>query len=50
MDAYQQLWDLLRTDVTENFLYQFKKCFKVFVSPERTLLYITDTNENDLGT
>lgn len=39
MDAYSQLWMLLKTDITEIFLSHFKKCFKVFVSPEMTLLY-----------
>lgn len=46
MDAYMQLWELLRTDVTENFLNQFKKCFKVFVSSERPILYVTDTSDD----
>lgn len=41
MDAYMQLWELLKTDVTEQFLNQFRKCFKMFVSPEQPLLYIT---------
>lgn len=49
MDAYMQLWELLRTDVTEQFLNQFKKCFKVFVSSEQPLLYVTDLSEGDLG-
>ena len=47
MDAYMQLWELLRTDVTEDFLRQFKKCFKIFVTPERPLLYITDNESNE---
>ena len=33
MDAYTQLWDLLATDVTEEFLMRFKPLFKKFVSP-----------------
>ena len=33
MDAYTQLWDLLATDVTEEFLSRFKPLFKKFVSP-----------------
>lgn len=47
IDAYALLWDLLRTDVSEQFLLQFKKCFKIFVSPERPLLYITEDDEED---
>lgn len=48
MDAYMQLWELLRTDVTEEFLNEFKKCFKIFVSPERPLLYATDFDEDNI--
>ena len=33
MDAYMQLYALLETDVTEEFLAQFNKCFKQFVRP-----------------
>lgn len=47
MDAYMQLWELLRTDVTEDFLNQFRKCFKVFVSSEQPLLYVSDTPEEE---
>lgn len=47
MDAYMQLWELLRTDVTEEFLTQFRKCFKIFVSSEQPLLYISDTPKEE---
>lgn len=47
MDAYTQLWDILATDVTEEFIVKFKKCFKVFVSPETPLLFVTETDEED---
>lgn len=47
MDAYMQLWELLRTDVTEDFLNQFKKCFKIFVSSEKPLLFVSDTSEEE---
>lgn len=46
MDAYTQLWDLIETDVTEEFLNQFKKCFKVFVSNERPIIYVEEDEEN----
>jgi hypothetical protein len=39
VDAYRNLWDLLRVDVTEVFLRQFKNLFKMFVTPERVVLY-----------
>lgn len=47
MDAYTQLLGLLEVDVTEDFLNKFKKCFKVFVAPERPLLYVSDEAEDD---
>lgn len=47
LDAYTQQWDMLETDVTEDFLNKFKKCFKIFVSPERPLLYVSDTPEDE---
>lgn len=39
MDAYGQLWDLVATDVTEEFLARFRPLFKKFVSPY-TALYV----------
>lgn len=41
LDAYQQLWDMLETDVTAEFLNKFNVCFKKFVLP-RTYLYVTE--------
>ena len=38
MDAYTQLWGLLATDVTEDFLEKFRPLFKKFISPF-TILY-----------
>lgn len=46
MDAYTQLWDLIQTDVTEEFLNQFKKCFKVFVSNEKPLIFVSEDEED----
>lgn len=46
MEAYSQLWDLLNTDVTVRFLDEFKKCFKIFVKPEKPLVYITEDEED----
>lgn len=42
MEAYAELWDLLDTDVTTQFIERYKVCFKQFVAPEHPLLYITD--------
>lgn len=47
MDAYAQLWDLLSTDVTGEFVERFRICFKQFVKPEKTWIYVTDTEEED---
>lgn len=41
LDAYQQLWEMLETDVTAEFLNKFAICFKKFVLP-RTYLYVTE--------
>ena len=38
MDAYGQLWSLIATDVTDEFLARFKPLFKTFVKPG-TYLY-----------
>lgn len=46
MEAYAQLWELINTDVTEDFLNKFKKCFKIFVSSEQPLLYVSDNEED----
>ena len=42
LDAYAYLWDLLDTDVTGNFLDQFKKLFLVIVQPEKPLWYVSE--------
>lgn len=47
LEAYAQLWDMLQTDVTEDFLVKFKKCFKIFVSSEQPLLFVENTSEED---
>lgn len=47
MDAYSQLLALLEVDVTEDFLVKFRKCFKVFVAPERPLLYVEEVDEEE---
>lgn len=39
LDAYGLQWDLLATDVTEEFLSKFKKLFITFVSPQGDLWY-----------
>ena len=45
MDAYAQLWGLVATDVTNDYINKFKKCFKQFVAPERRMIYVTEDEE-----
>ena len=45
MDAYAQLWDLVATDVTNDYIAKFKNCFKQFVAPERRMIYVTEDEE-----
>lgn len=45
MDAYGQLWELVATDVTAEYINKFKKCFKQFVAPERSLIYVTEDDD-----
>lgn len=47
LDAYGEIWELLKVDVTENFLNEFKKLFKLVVAPEQTLLYVTYKDEDE---
>lgn len=42
MDAYAQLWDLVATDVTNDYIGKFKNCFKQFIAPERNMIYVTE--------
>lgn len=45
MDAYMQLWDLLDTDVTNEFLKKFEGLFKKFVMPGTYLFEEDDNND-----
>lgn len=45
LDAYTILWDMLKTDVTDQFLKRFESLFKKFVIPEQTLLYVSEEEE-----
>ena len=39
LDGYNELWQLLKVDVTDGYINQFKNLFKYVVIPEKTLLY-----------
>lgn len=45
--AYEHLLELLDSDVTGEFISKFKNCFKQFVAPERTWIYVTDVEDED---
>lgn len=49
MEAYAQLWELLDTDVTTEFIRKFSVCFKKFVRPENPLLYISEPIDEEEG-
>lgn len=45
MDAYTQLWNLLATDVTEEFINRFNPLFNRFVKPVKHPLYVTEEDD-----
>lgn len=42
LGAYAELWEVLKTDVTESYLSAFKHLFKQVVIPDHTHIYITE--------
>lgn len=46
LKAYEKLLELLNSDVTGEFISKFKVCFKQFVMPERTWIYVTEEDED----
>lgn len=48
VSAYGELFYLLRSDVTEEFLDKFKRLFIYIVEPEFPLWYTTETNQEDI--
>lgn len=49
LEGYSILLDLLNTDVTKEFIDKFKICFKVFVQPERPIIYVSEEEDEDDG-
>ena len=47
LDAYTLLWEMLRADVTTEFLGKFKNLFIVVVLPESPLWYASDDEEEE---
>lgn len=48
LDAYGLLWNLLATDVTEEFINKFRKLFIQITSPDYPLLYETITDDSTI--
>ena len=49
LEGYAILVDLLKDDITKQFIDKFNICFKKFVSSERPLLYVSEEDEEDDG-
>ena len=47
LKAYEKLLELLESDVTGEFINKFKICFKQFVMPERTWIYVTELDDEE---
>lgn len=45
LEAYAMLWNMLRDDVTSDFINRFKPLFLTVVQPEEPLYYITEDSE-----
>lgn len=48
IDAAKDLWYALRTDVTTDFLNEFKKLFLKVVRPQNTYIYTTDNSDMEV--
>jgi hypothetical protein len=46
LKGYERLLELLKSDVTGEFISKFKNCFKQFVMPERTWIYVTEEDDD----
>ena len=47
LKAYEKLLELLDSDVTGEFISKFKICFKQFVMPEKTWIYVTEVEDDE---
>lgn len=48
LEAYGTLWEALKVDVTNEFLNKFLVCFKKFVRPAHTWIYVTEEDEDEM--
>ena len=47
LKAYERLLALLESDVTGEFISKFRVCFKQFVLPERTWIYVSEEDDDE---
>ena len=47
VDAYMALWQIVVSDVTNEFIKKFEKLFKQFVTPERTWIYVQELEDDE---
>lgn len=47
LKAYEKLLELLDSDVTGEFIGKFRICFKQFVLPERTWIYVSEEDDDE---
>ena len=47
LKAYEKLLELLDSDVTGEFISKFRICFKQFVMPERTWIYVSEDDDDE---
>ena len=47
LKGYEHLLALLDSDVTGDFISKFRVCFKQFVLPERTWIYVTEVEDDE---
>lgn len=49
LDAYSYLQDVLKTDVTEEFIRSYSKLFSKFVTPTISRIYVNDIEDEEEG-
>ena len=47
IEGYAMLWNLLESDVTEEFIARFRYLFNAFAGPARTYVFATEEDEDD---
>lgn len=45
VEAYAQLWEMIATDVTNEYVNRFQKLFNPFVKPDTEYIYVTEEDE-----